>query len=183
MRRPALIFGILFTLTAGVWSSASAAAGSCLHKASAPVVSDEHDCCRARVGESNSHHSEAPDDSREATHGKPVPQNQVAGSHAVMDCEGAEEPARQAKATAVGERGSTCFECCASRPGQTPTTPTIVAPEQNKVKRDAGSAQVNGRAMFAPTTTDASHLAPSQHAPPLTEQQRRRHILISVFLI
>ncbi len=181
MRRLALIFGILLTLTAGVWSSALAAAGWCLHEASAPVASDGHDCCRVRTGESNAHHSEAPEDSHEATHEESVSQNQVVESHAEMNCEGAEESARQAKATAFGERGLSCFECCANRPGQTPTTATVVAPEQNKVKRAADNVSVSARDLFAPTVLDVSHLAPSQHAPPPTA--KRRHMLISVFLI
>jgi len=180
MRRLALIFGMLLTLTAGVWSSALAA-GWCLHEASAPVASDEHDCCRARIGGSNSLDSESPDDSHGATHDKSVSQNQVVESHAEMHCAGAEESVRQTKALAVVERGLSCFECCANRPGQMPTTATIVAPEQNKVKRAAGNASVSARYLFAPTALDVSHLAPSQHAPPPTEQSR--HMLISVFLI
>ena len=170
----ALIFSMLLTLTAGVWSSALAAKW-CPHEASAPVVAaDEHDCCRARIGVSKSHHSEAPDNSS-------ISQNQLAGSQAGMDCEGAAESAPQAKASAFGDRELSCVECCANRPGQTPTMPTIVAPEPNKVKRAASHASLSAQYLSAPTALDVSPLAPSQHAPPPTAE--RRHMLFSVFLI
>jgi len=180
MRRRALIFGILLTLTASVWSGALAAAASCLHEANA-VASVEHDCCRAKIGEPDTHHSEATEDAHAATHGQSISQNQAPGSHAGMNCGGAEKSAREPKVTAFGERNLSCFACCANRPGGMPVMAVVSAPEQNKVKRDAGNAQSNPRAIFAPTAHDVSHLAPTQHAPPPTEQ--RRHLLISVYLI
>lgn len=182
MRRMTLIFSILLTFTAGVWSSALAGAW-CLHEMSAPAAtaSDEHDCCRARVGEPNRHHSESPENSHEATREKTIPQTQAAGQHSRMDCEGVGEPARKSKVKAFGERRSSCFECCAGRTGQTPTATVVVAPEQSKVKRDAANAFVAARDLFAPALLNVSHLVPSQHAPPATGQ--RRQILISVFLI
>jgi hypothetical protein len=180
MRRQVFIFGLLLTLTAGVWGSALAA-NSCWHEAGAPVAADEHECCRARIGESNAPHSESPDDSHEATRENSVSQNQVVESHAGMDCDGAAESVPQVKAPAFGGREFSCVECCANRPRQTPATPTIVAPEPNTVKRAAGHASVNARDLFTPIILDVSHLVPSQHAPPPTAE--RRHMLISVFLI
>ncbi len=185
MRQPALIFGMLLTLTTGVWSSALTVAGGwCRHEASAPVASDEHDCCRARIGESNSQYSESPDNSPGATRGKWASQNQVGGSQAGMDGSRVAEAAEfvpRAKATSFDECGLSCFECCANRSGKMPVTPTIVAPEPNQVKRVAGAASASAWYSFASTAFDISTLAPSQHAPPPTAE--RRHMLISVFLI
>ncbi|HLL71677.1 MAG TPA: hypothetical protein VK363_09610, partial [Pyrinomonadaceae bacterium] len=68
MRRTALIFGMLLTLTAGVWTSALAAAAVWCAPADAVVASDEHDCCIAKVGKSNAHHAESQEIQHEATH-------------------------------------------------------------------------------------------------------------------
>ncbi|HZG52961.1 MAG TPA: hypothetical protein VEZ40_12565, partial [Pyrinomonadaceae bacterium] len=72
MRRLALIFGMFLTLTAGVWSSAPAdAAARCLHdEASAPSAPDEHDCCRAKIGEQNARRTASQDASHDAGHEK-----------------------------------------------------------------------------------------------------------------
>lgn len=182
MRRTTLIFGMLLTLTAGVWTSALAAAARwCAHDANASAVavaSDEHDCCIAKVGKSNAHHSESREIPHEATHEPSTTQTQAA-SHDEMNCDGASDSAHE---TAVsGQRGLSCLECCAGGSGQTPATPVVVAPEQGKVKRDAANATTFARQLFAPAALCVSHLSPTQHAPPPKEQ--RRHILISVFLI
>ncbi|HLL71899.1 MAG TPA: hypothetical protein VK363_10725, partial [Pyrinomonadaceae bacterium] len=151
--------------------------------ADAVVASDEHDCCIAKVGKSNAHHAESQEIQHEATHEQASTQTQTAAPHAGMDCDGVGDSARDAHAAnaAIGERGLSCFECCAGGSGQTPATAVVVAPEQTKVKRDAANATAHMRQLFAPASLDISHLAPSQHAPPHKEQ--RRHILISVFLI
>jgi hypothetical protein len=194
MRRLALISGMLFTLTASVWGSALAAVvfACCMNEASASNVaapaSDEHDCCRAKLGESNAPHSEATEHSHAAaataTHEDelaPEPQADAA-PHAGMDCAGAGEPGNEAKAIAAsGERGRSCLECCAGRSKQMPTTATFSTPEQSRVKRAAAHVPVAVRGSFAPATSGVSHLAPSQHAPPAPVE--RRHKLISVFLI
>jgi hypothetical protein len=190
MRRLALISGILLTLTAGVWSSALAAVASessCLHEASAPDAaavspSDEHDCCRAKLGEADAPRAEPAQHSHDAaTHEQTLSQPQADTAHAPMDCAGVEQTEHESKATAFGERERSCFECCAGRANQTPATATLSAPEQNKAKRAAAQASVKARDSFAPEAHGVSHLAPSQHAPPTPRE--RRHMLISVFLI
>lgn len=182
---------MLLTLTAGAWTNVLAAAAAwCAHDASAhdasapvAVASDEHDCCIAKVGAGSAHHSASPEVSHEATHEQTTTHTQAAASHAGMNCDGADESARGTyeAASVTASRGLSCFECCAGRSGQTPATAVVVAPEQNKVKRDAANATVHARDLFAHASLNVSHLAPSQHAPPANEQ--RRHILISVFLI
>jgi hypothetical protein len=193
MRRLALISGMLFTLTASVWGSALAAVvfACCMNEASASNVaapaSDEHDCCRAKLGESDAPHAESTEHSPAAamtTHeDASVPEPQTGGAHhAGMDCAGAEEPGNEAKASAAfGERGRSCLECCAGRTKQMPTTATFNTPEQNRAKRAAANAHVVSRDSFAPAASGVSHLAPSQHAPPAPVE--RRHVLNSVFLI
>jgi hypothetical protein len=181
MRRTALIFGMLLTLTAGAWTNVLAAAAAwCAPAATAPA---EHDCCVARIGKSSAHHSASPEISHEASHGQSTTHTQAAASHAAMNCGGAGGSARETReaASVSSERGLSCFECCAGRNGQTPATAVVVAPEQSKVKRDAANATLHARSLFAHASLNVSHLAPSQHAPPANEQ--RRHILISVFLI
>ena len=180
---------MLLTLTAGAWTNALAAAAAwCAHDASAlAVTSDEHDCCVAKVGAGNAHHSRSPEISHEATHEQQRTQTQAAASHAEMNCDNAGDSARgtheedEAAAAVMASRGLSCFECCAGGSGQTPATAVVVAPEQSKVKRDAANATTHARDLFAPASLNVSHLGPSQHAPPPGEQ--RRHILISVFLI
>jgi hypothetical protein len=99
-----------------------------------------------------------------------------------MNCGGADASSTsELGAVAMGERGLSCAECCAGGSGQTPATAVVVAPEQNKVKRDAGSNSVGARNLFAPAASSVSHLAPSQHAPPAPTE--RRHVLMGVFLI
>jgi len=193
MRRTALIFGMLLTLTAGVWTSALAAAAVWCAPADAVVASDEHDCCIAKVGKSNAHHAESQEIQHEATHEPATKQvaamhegsttqTQTPAPHGETNCDGASDPARETHEAALSvEGGLSCFECCAGGSGQTPVTAIVVAPEQTKVKRDAANATAHMRQLFAPASLDISHLAPSQHAPPHKEQ--RRHILISVFLI
>lgn len=195
-RRLALISGMLLTLTAGVWGSALAASAGCLHDMSADAApaSDEHDCCRARIGASNtlpSEHSPATEHAHdaEATHAPSQPQS--GGAHARtarMDCEAAETQvetrageAKSLAAEAFGEGGRSCFECCAGRANQLPATATISAPEQHRVKRAASNASVCAHDLFAPAASGVAHLTPSQHAPPAPHE--RRHMLISVFLI
>lgn len=188
MRRLALIFGLLLTLTAGVWGSALAAVVSacCTNDESASVVpaSDEHDCCRAKIGESNATHADATEHAHDAaaTHeDAPAPEPQAKGSHAGMDCEGAVETVGEAKAAASGEGARSCLECCAGRSNQMPTTATFSVPEQNRMKRALANLPVVSRDSFAPATSGIAHLAPSQHAPPAPVE--RRHKLIKVFLI
>ncbi|HEY0100808.1 MAG TPA: hypothetical protein VGB76_17815 [Pyrinomonadaceae bacterium] len=189
MRRTALIFGLLLTLTAGVWSSALAAVvyACCADETSAASTvaalpaPDEHDCCRARFAEPGAPPAEATGHAHEAaTHEDELsPAPQVESSHAGMDCANSKEPESDARVTAFGER--LCSECCVGRGNQVPTTATFSAPEQNRAKRDAASVYVNARELFAPGTQGVAHLSPSQHAPPASRE--RRHILISVFLI
>lgn len=178
---------MLLTLTAGVWTSALAAAARwCAHEESAPAAvaaaPDEHDCCIARVGKPDAHHAESQEIPHEATHEPATTQTQTPAPHGETNCDGASDPARERHETALSVEGApSCFECCAGGSGRTPATPVVVAPEQGKVKRAAADATTNARQLFAPAALDISHLAPSQHAPPHKEQ--RRHILISVFLI
>jgi hypothetical protein len=189
MRRLALIFGLLLTLTAGVWSGALAAvaAACCSNDASASVVatpaSDEHDCCRAKLGESNAPHAESDEHAHAAlaaTHAD-APAPQTDGAHAGADCEAAAESEGGANGAAFVEGGRSCSECCAGRTKQMPTTATLAAPELNKAKRAATHAPVGARDSFAPTASGVAHLSPSQHAPPAPRE--RRHKLINVFLI
>jgi hypothetical protein len=193
MRRTTLIFGLFLTLTAGVWGSALAAvADACCmnethaHDATTSPAPDEHDCCRAKLYESNAPSSDSTKHSHHAakTHeDAPSPQPQAVNSHAQMDCVGGEAPEREAKATKVAafvERGRSCLECCAGRTGQVPAKSTVSAPEPNRVKRAAAHVSV-ARDSFAPGTQGVSHLTPSQHAPPAPRE--RRHILIGIFLI
>ena len=179
MRRLALIFGMFLTLTAGVWSSALAAASDwCMHERRAPVASDEHDCCRAKIGDPDTHHSGSQETSHENSTARTSPDE----SHAGMNCGGADVSSTpETGVVAMGERGGSCAECCAGGSGQTPATAAVVAPEQNKVRRDAGSDSASARGLFALAPSHVLHLAPSQHAPPATPQ--RRHVLIGVFLI
>lgn len=206
MRRFALIFGMLLTLTAGVWANALAAAADwCAHETSAAAVaaatSNEHDCCRARVGEPDAHHAATADD--EATHedassqtqaapqAQAAPQIQAASqgqsvmAHAAPDCCDARAayPTLKTRAAAAlgGRTAASCAECCAGRTNPTPPTAAFAAPEQSKLKRDAGSDTAQARELFAPPAPDASRFAPKQHAPPAPTE--RRHILISIFLI
>jgi len=184
MRRLALIFGMFLTLSAGVWSSASAAAfASCMHDASAMPAPDEHDCCRAQIGEPDAPHAAPGETSHgEAAHENSSTDNQAQESHAGTDCAGAAaSTARETGVVAMSERGLSCAECCVGGSGQTPATAAVVAPEQNKIKRDAGSASARERDAFPPASSPVSHLAPSQHAPPAHPE--RRHVLIGVFLI
>jgi hypothetical protein len=186
MRRSALIFGLLLTLTAGVWGNALAAAASawCAHEADGIVAadaSDEHDCCRAKIGEPDTYHSQSPQTSHDAAHEKSTTHDQAAESHAGMDCGGAKAFSTPDIDAAASLGGRSCVECCAGVPGKTPATAVFVTPEQNKLKRDAGGDCAGASDLFASVTLDVSRLAPSQHAPPAPPG--RRHILISVFLI
>lgn len=194
MRRQALIFGIILTLTAGMWSSALAAVADacCMDETSTPLVaapsSDEHDCCVAKLGEPDAPHSESIEHAHEAaaTHDDaPSPEPQADAAHAEMDCANSKEPSgegkSEAKAAAFDERGRSCFECCAGRSNQMPTTAAFNAPEPNKVKRAAPNVSMSARDLFAPDASGVSHLKPSQHAPPAPGE--RRHMLNSVFLI
>ncbi len=185
MRRLALIFGLLLTLTAGVWGSALAVAASsaaCAHEADAAsaAASDEHDCCRVNIDEPDTHHSQAPQTSHDAAHEKSTAHGHSGAPRAAMNCGGAEAVSTpDLDVASLG--GRSCVECCAGVPGKTPATAAFITPEQNKVKRDAGDDCAAASDPFAPVTLDVSHLAPSQHAPPAPPG--RRHILISVFLI
>lgn len=198
MRRRVLIFGIMLTLTAGMWSSALAAvaAACCMEETSADAVAatpafDEHDCCVARIGESNAPHSEETEHGEAAMHDSSAlsPEPQADATHAGMDCAGAKEPSSEAaseaksetKFAAFDERGRSCLACCAGGGNRMPTTAAFSAPEPNKVKRAAGSVSASARDLFAPDASGVSHLKPSQHAPPAPLE--RRHILNSVFLI
>jgi len=168
-------------LTSGVWSSALAAASAwCSHEAGA--ASDEHDCCRADIGDSNAHHAEAADAPHDAAPEHPTTRNQPAEAHAGMNCSGAHaSPPPESAPVALVQAGRTCAECCAGGSGQTPATVYVIAPEQNKVKRDAGGDSAGASALFASSLVHVSHLAPTQHAPPVPPE--RRHILIGVFRI
>jgi hypothetical protein len=195
MRRQVLIFGIILTLTSGVWSSALAAVADacCMNEASADAIaatqaSDEHDCCVAKIDEPDAPHSESTEQAHEvaATHESASSrESQADAAHAWMDCAGAKESSGEAKsatrAAAFDERMRSCFACCAGRSNQMPTNAAFSAPEPNKVKRAAGSVSTGARQLFTPGASCVSHLAPSQHAPPA--QRERRHILNSVFLI
>lgn len=196
MRRPALICGLLLTLSAGVWSGALAAvADACCTNdagvaAATATASDEHDCCRAKFGEPDAPHTESTEHAHAVaapTHEVELaPEPQADNSHAGMDCEAAARS--QSGATAVEaeragfvERGGSCFECCAGRSKQMPTTATVSAPEPNKVKRAAAHASPAARHSFARVAQGVAHLSPTQHAPPARGE--RRHKLINVFLI
>jgi hypothetical protein len=198
MRRTALISGLLLTLTASVWGSALAAVSDacCMNDASAPndvaaaaPASDEHDCCRAKLDGSNAPHSQSNEHAHASvatTHeDAPASKPQAEATHTGMDCMGAAEPESGATvaATAVGfvERGRSCFECCAGRGKQMPTTATTSAPEPNKAKRAALNVADAARHSFAHGAQGVAHLSPSQHAPPAPGE--RRHKLINVFLI
>jgi hypothetical protein len=189
MRRLLLIYGMLLTLTAGVWSSALVAVASawCMHGANASnaaQASDEHDCCRAKTGEPDAPHSESTAHAHDAdaSHENALSQTETSDSHAGMNCAAAEKPENESKAaSAFGEGVRSCFECCAGRANQTPTNATLNAPEQNRVKRAPTHASVSARDLFAPVAQGVSQHAPSQHAPPTSGE--RRHKLINVFLI
>jgi hypothetical protein len=208
MRRLALIYGLLLTLTAGVWGSALAAASEwCMHAGSAPAASGEHDCCRAKIGAPEAAHPAAHDDaSGRASHdisthdvsthdssthdasthdASRVESNTLsrdAAAHAGMNCAEADAAADATPAVrAATAAGLSCTECCAGNSGQTPATPLSVVPEQSKFKRAAESVRAGACGFYAPSPTRFSHLAPTQHAPPAPGE--RRHILISVFLI
>lgn len=179
MRRFSLIFGMLLTLAAVAWGGAQAAEW-CLHEAGAASASDEHDCCRAKIGGSDRGHSASQGTSHDAPHENSTAQKQAGESHAGMNCgraDAASTPETQAYAFVA--HGLSCAECCVDGSGQTPATAAVVAPEQNKIKRDAGRA--SARDLFAPAALYVSHLAPTQHAPP--SPPGHRHILIGVFLI
>jgi hypothetical protein len=181
MRRFALILGMLLTLTAGVWGSALAASAWCMHAAVAPAAPDEHDCCRANLGQSNAHHAESRETSHDAAHEDPATEDQAHAAHAGMNCGVADASATPegAPATLI-HRGLSCADCCAGGSQQTPATAVFVAPEQHKVKRAASDSASAGD-LFAHAPVRVSHLAATQHAPPVPPE--RRHILISVFLI
>ncbi|HEY9403510.1 MAG TPA: hypothetical protein VIQ24_12675, partial [Pyrinomonadaceae bacterium] len=85
MRRLSLIFGMLLAITAVAWGSAQAAEW-CAHEAGAPSASDEHDCCRARIGESDAEHSPSQETSHDASHENLTTRNQAGESHAEMNC-------------------------------------------------------------------------------------------------
>jgi hypothetical protein len=183
MRRFALILGMLLTLTAGVWGSALAVASACCtHESAAPSAPDEHDCCRANAGQSNAHHSESQATSHDAAHENSATEDQGQEAHAGMNCCGADvsSPTENAPA-AAGQHGLSCAECCAGGSGRTPATAIVVAPEQHKVKRDAGSDSACAGDLFASAPDHVSHFAPTRHAPPAPAE--RRHVLIGVFLI
>ncbi|HLL16298.1 MAG TPA: hypothetical protein VK388_14630 [Pyrinomonadaceae bacterium] len=179
MRRFSLIFGMLLTFTAVAWGSAQAAEW-CAHEAGAPSASDEHDCCRAKIGGSDAGHSPSQETSHDASHENLTTRNQAEASHAGMNC-GRADAASTTETGNSAFAGLSCAECCAGGSGQTPATAAVVAPEQNKVKRDAGRACARSRDLFAPAALDVSRLAPSQHAPPAPPSHR--HILLGVFLI
>jgi hypothetical protein len=179
MRRFSLIFGMLLTLTAVVWGSALAA-GWCTHEADAPSVSGEHDCCRAKIGDLDAGHTPSQGTSHDASHENSTARKQAEASHAGMNCGRANAASTpETQASAFVAHGLTCAECCVDNSGQTPATAALVAPEQNKIKRDAGRA--SARDLFTPAALYVSHLAPTQHAPP--SPPGLRHILIGVFLI
>ncbi|HEX8423128.1 MAG TPA: hypothetical protein VF634_06940 [Pyrinomonadaceae bacterium] len=189
MRRTTLIFGLILTLTAGVWGGALAAvaAACCADEMSAPDVAaapapDEHDCCRAKLGEPDAPHAETTEHAHAATathEDEPSHEPQAGGPHAGMDCAGAGEPEDEVTAAAFG--GRSCVECCAGRGNRTPTTATVSAPEPNKVKRAAPYVSASAHDSFTTAAQGVSPLTPTQHAPPASRE--RRHILISVFLI
>jgi hypothetical protein len=189
MRRLVLIFGMLLTLTAGVWGNALAAASAwCAHEASAPAApaaSDEHDCCRAKIGAPDTHHSNSQQTSHDASHEKTNAHARAGESHAGMNCGGAEEASSTPEigGASLAARGlSSCAACCAGGSSKTPATAIFAAPEQNKVKRvEDGACCAGASRLFASVTLDVSHLAPSQHAPPASPE--RRHVLLGVFLI
>lgn len=174
---------MLLTLTAGVWSSALAAAASaawCMHESSAPAAPDAHDCCRAKIGEPDTQHSESTQTSHDASHETSTTHDQANESHAGMNCGGAKDSSTlEIDAASFG--GLSCADCCAGGSSKTPATAVFVAPEQNKVKRDASGGAERASDLFASTTLYVSHLAPSQHAPPAPAG--RRHVLLGVFLI
>jgi hypothetical protein len=183
MRRFAFILGMLLTLTAGVWGSALAASAWCMHETSAPSAPDEHDCCRAKLGESNAHHSEAQGTSHDdAVHENSTTEDESHNAHAGMNCDGANASATPEHApAALVQHGLSCAECCAGGSRQAPATAVFVAPEQNKVKRAAANDSTGAGDLFAHAPIRVSHLAATQHAPPVPPE--RRHVLISVFLI
>jgi hypothetical protein len=193
MRRLALIYGILLTLTAGVWGGTLAAASEwCMHAgSSAPAASDEHDCCRAKIGTPDAAHPDGHDDAsgrashdastHDASRVEPDTLSQAA-AHAGMNCAEADAAADGTPAVrAATASGLSCIECCAGNSGQTPATPLSVAPEQSKFKRAAESVRAGACGFYAFSPSRISHLAPTQHAPPAPGE--RRHMLNSVFLI
>lgn len=174
---------MFLTLTAGVWGSALAAASAwCMHEAGALAAPDEHDCCRTNIDNRNAHHAESQATPHDAAHENPATGKQSDEAHAGMNCGGADASAMPETApVAFGQRGLSCAGCCAGGSGHTPATALVVAPEQNKVKRDAGSDSACPGDLFAPVPSYVSHLAHRQHAPPAPPE--RRHVLIGVFLI
>jgi hypothetical protein len=182
---------MLLTLTAGVWGGALASAASawCAHEAAgATRATDGHDCCRARIGDSDAHHPESQATAHDASttrHENSTARQQADEAHAGMNCAAGADTTVATPDTGAASlvaRGlPSCAECCAGGSGQTPAAAFVVAPEAGKVKRDAGVASASARHLFAPASSHVSPLAPSQHAPPAPPGHR--HILISVFLI
>ena len=187
MRRTALIFGTLLTLMAGVWSGASIAASACcMHEAGAPVVSNEHDRCRAEIGVANERRTDSQTTSQttshDASHEESTMRAQSQATRAGVDCVSAGASSEgETGAAAFGRGGLSCAECCAGRSGHTPTTAVVAVSEQNRAKRDAGSVATGVRSLLAAVQARVSHFAPTQHAPPSSSE--RRHVLLSLFLI
>jgi len=183
MRRTALIFGTLLTLMAGVWSGASIAASACcMHEASAPVVSNEHDCCRAEIGDANERRTDSQPTSHDASHEKSNMRAQSQATHAGVNCVSAVAPSEgETGAAAFGRGGLSCAECCAGRSGHTPATAMVAISEQNRAKREARGVATGACSTFSFARARISYFAPTQHAPPSSSE--RRHVLLSLFLI
>jgi hypothetical protein len=164
MRRKISIIGLLLlSLCVSGWSSALAAAlFSCSHAKSeeprAPVMEQDHSCCRAKLAKAESHCSTA---ERKPTGGMRM-------MPSVVD----------ARAEATAQAAGSCAHCIDR--SEVPATP--IFRQANRINRNAdavASRKVTPVALF--TTLFTPQVTFRQGSPP--GHQARKHLLISVFII
>jgi hypothetical protein len=167
MRRFVSHTGIfLLTVLIGGWGNVVAAA-LCPHAGmSQPqAMAEDHSCCRAKIQSAGTHHSAQ---HHQAGHGAKT--KPIVASH-LHD--------HDAAAAALGPVAGECGHCVGQ--SESPAAASSVR-ELTLPKRAAVRVAEHTATPPAPIVAlSISHFFPSQHAPP--ERTRRKHLLLSIFLI
>lgn len=161
MKRVLLISVILLLFLSG-WGGALAAALSCSHakgeEPRARLMEQDHSCCRAKLGKTESHCSTA--------ERKPVGSMRM--MLAVVD----------ARAEAAAQAAPSCAHCIDR--SEVPATP--IFRQANRINRNVDAATSRKVTPLAPfAALFAMQVISRQGSPP--GPQARKHLLISVFII
>jgi hypothetical protein len=172
MRRRIFLIGLLLlALSSSGWGGVLAAA-FCAHDAAKPsVMTEDHDCCRAKLDE-QTQHCGAAKAAPSAHEAMAMSETETATLHAKQATDAAAEPA-------LGQATPTCFHCMSR--GGLPTTFVLMRETEQKKRDAAQPAPQLLKPIIPPVAFFAPTLAARQNAPPGIAA--RRHLLLGVFVI